>query len=278
MTEEPVSTASCQLGIAGLGVALACNDSTLLEVLRRSYAGFLDPPAIQLVASVDHRRGTGRLVRPAIAPAFTPGRVSFDTPGFEGEIDLQSGRAFLSLASSDPFADLDYFLRVVYALLLFRAGGLLFHAAGILRRGAVYLFFGHSGSGKSTIARLSLQDVVLNDDLVGVLPGSAGWVVHATPFGDPALRTALRSATGPRQGKLAALLRLVQGRDVRLEELRPGHALAEVVSNMPVIPADPRMGAAALARGQDLLAAVPAYRLHFQPAPTFWEVIDALAL
>jgi hypothetical protein len=77
---------------------------------------------------------------------------------------------------------------------------------------------------------------------------------------------------------LAALLRLVQDQQVSLEPMRPGQALAEVVSNMPIIPADPWMGDAVLARGQALVAAVPAYRLHFQPEPTFWKVIDALPL
>ncbi len=81
-----------------------------------------------------------------------------------------------------------------------------------------------------------------------------------------------------RKGKPVALLRLVQDQQVSLEPMQPGQALAEVVSNMPIIPADPRMGEAVLARGQAVLTAVPAYRLHFLPVPTFWEVIDALPL
>ena len=68
------------------------------------------------------------------------------------------------------FEEVEYFLRVIYALLVFQAGGLLFHAAGIVRDGQCYLFFGHSGSGKTTVARLSSTDLVLNDDLVVLIP------------------------------------------------------------------------------------------------------------
>jgi hypothetical protein len=273
MSERLFNTV-CRLGIAGLGAALVCNDAHLVEMLRQRYAEFLGPPEIHIEVSIDHLHTAPGRKRPEITPIFTPGQVIFNTPGFQGEIDLQSGRAALSLASSDPFADLDYFIRVVYALLLFETGGLLFHSAGILRGGKVYLFFGHSGSGKSTVARLSAEEVVLNDDLVALRPAGEAWVVHATPFGGEDYR----SVGGEGRGTLAALLRLVQDQQVSLEPMQPGEALAEVVSNMPIIPADPRMGDAVLARGQAVLAAVPAYRLHFLPAPTFWEVIDALSL
>jgi hypothetical protein len=274
MIKPQTSSASCRLGIAGLGVALTCNDAALLESLQRRYAGFLNPPEIHLEADVDHDQAAPGKTRPEIVPLFTPGRVSFDQPRFRGKIDLKARRASLSLASPDPIADLDYFLRVLYALLFFQTGGLLFHSAGILRRGKVYLFFGHSGSGKSTVARLSPGDITLNDDLVGLLPAAGSWMVHATPFGDPSAR----STGGAGQGLLAALLRLVQDQAVFLERMQSGQALAEVVSNIPVIPADPRMGPAVLARGQALLSAAPAYRLHFRPNPTFWEVIDVLQL
>ncbi len=274
MTDPPVLENSCRLGIAGLGLALVCNDAPLVETLQRRYAGFLNPPEIHIEVTIDHLQAGPERSRPEIEPVFTPGRVVFNTPGFQGEIDLQAGRAVLALASSDPFADLDYFVRVIYALLLFEIGGLLFHSAGILRGGKVFLFFGHSGSGKSTVARLSAGEVVLNDDLVALRPAGGAWVVYATPFGGGDFR----SADGEGRGPLAALLRLVQDQQVSLEPMRPGQALAEVVSNIPIIPANPRMGDAVLARGQAVLAAAPAYRLHFQPAPTFWKVIDALLL
>ena len=63
------------------------------------------------------------------------------------------------------------FLRVTYALLLIRHGGFLFHSAGMIRNGCGYLFYGHSGSGKTTVSRLSQNHVtLLSDDLVAGPP------------------------------------------------------------------------------------------------------------
>jgi hypothetical protein len=58
------------------------------------------------------------------------------------------------------------------------------------------------------------------------------------------------------------------------EALNRPQALAEMISNVPVIPADPGRSNDLLVRCARLLAAVPAYNLHFLPEPSFWEVID----
>ncbi len=92
---ERLSTTVCRLGIAGLGAALVCNDARLVETLQQRYAGFLGPPEIHIEVSIDHLHAAPERKRPEITPIFTPGQVIFNAPGFQGEIDLQAGRAAL---------------------------------------------------------------------------------------------------------------------------------------------------------------------------------------
>jgi len=185
-----------------------------------------------------------------------------------GEVDLAAGGAALHLASAHPLSELEYFLRVVYALRAYQAGGLMLHAAGVARGGRAFVFFGHSGSGKTTVARLSPDALVLNDDLVLLMPDGPGWTVHGTPFWNP---TQVRptAAAAP----LAMLLRLVQSTTVYLAPMPFGQALGEMVSSAPVLPADPALCTGVLARCQAILAAVPAHRLHFLPDDSFWGVL-----
>ncbi len=150
----------------------------------------------------------------------------------------------------------------------FQAGGLIFHAAGIIRQGKTYLFFGPSGSGKTTVARLSANDLVLNDDLLLLMPQEQGWLVHATPFWNP---TQVKPTA--HQGPLTAMFRLKQAKKVYLTEMGPGQALAELVANVPVIPLNPGYSQELFTRCQHLAQAVPLRYLHFLPDASFWEVV-----
>jgi len=68
---------------------------------------------------------------------------------------------------------------------------------------------------------------------------------------------------------------VVQDIEVYLEPMGSGQALAELVSNIPVIPDDPSRGEILLQRGKRFLDSVPAQRLHFLPDDSFWKVIQA---
>jgi len=163
---------------------------------------------------------------------------------------------------------------VAYALLVFEVGGLMFHTAGIVRKGKAHLFFGHSGSGKTTVSRVSDTDTILNDDLLILLPqpgkdpANFKWMAYSTPFWNPTQVQPTRESA-----PVVGIYRLVQDRDVFLEPMGSGQALAEMISNIPVIPDDPARGTELLNRGTTFLKEVPAYRLHFLPDNSFWDVI-----
>jgi hypothetical protein len=154
---------------------------------------------------------------------------------------------------------------------VFKRGGILLHCAGVVRNQRAFLFFGHSGSGKTTVARLSPNDIVLNDDLVTLLPSETGWLAHGTPFTNPT-----QNPPSNQSAPAAALLRLVQSKTVRLESLSRANAVAELLSNIPVLPQNPAQLSQIIARLESLLDSLPAWYLHFLPDDSFWNTVDGI--
>ncbi len=201
-------------------------------------------------------------------PRFMAGRCRLATTGFVGEIDPDSGVGQLRAHPAIEPGDISYFIRTAFALRAFAQGRLLFHAAGIVHREMAFVFFGRSGSGKTTASQLSTGRPVLNDDLLLLAPALGGWDVWATPFGR-------RRCPEVQRAPLRALLRLVQASEDRLEPMPGGEALAELLANSPVVNADLQRAPQVLAYWGHILAGTPVYRLHFLKANTFWEVINA---
>jgi hypothetical protein len=132
-----------------------------------------------------------------VARAGRDGRVSY-----RGE-----GRCEMS-----PFA-LDCVLRVLYATLLPRLGGMLIHGCGLRHAAIGVVFPGASGAGKSTLARKAPDaDDVLSDEIVAVRQLDDGWRVFGTPFwGDFA-----RGGISMRSWPLRTLAFLQQSREVAM--------------------------------------------------------------
>jgi len=200
-------------------------------------------------------------------PCFVDGRCLLQAAGFAGEIASEADIVLRAHPDAAP-EDLNYFVRTAFALRAFDRGALLFHAAGIVHRGAAYVLFGRSGSGKSTAARLSAGKPILNDDLLLLRPADAGWDVCATPFGR-------RRIPEVRSAPLRALLCLVHAADERLEPMSRGMALGELFANSPVVNADPVRSTELLARCEGIVQAETVSFLQFRKANTFWKVIDA---
>jgi hypothetical protein len=256
-------------GMAGLGVRVTC-PPMWLEVIARSWASW-EPSPDTVPWPVDIRL-TPELTPPGgplfeAVPQCRAGTCVLKYPGFEGFISTDEAYAELSLHPDARAADIGYFLRVALTCQAFARDGLIFHTAAILHHGRGYAFFGTSGSGKTTAARLSAPDPVLNDDLVVLWPGDAGWTMVATPFG--------KRRSDVRRAPLSALLRLVQSPQVSLDRLPPGRALAELVANSPVISGDPEWLPTLMERWEAVLREVPVYALQFRREASFWEAIDA---
>ena len=254
-------------------IQVECESSTLFLQLQQRYDGFLAP-------NLGHGNSFKIKVRPPQpltppiknknkTPIFSPKGLCFSTPGWEGNLDISRWAGWVS-PGARAVEEVDYFLRVVCAVQVFQAGGFLFHAAGILRDGRAFVFFGPSGIGKTTISRMSGEGAVLNDDLILLLPVEEHWYVYSTPFSNAPQVAPLAGQYAP----LAGMYRLVQDQQVFLETPTPGHILAELIANIPVLSTDSTYSPQLLARCQRLLASTPVFRLHFRKDDSFWQVVN----
>ena len=267
-----MSDHTCALSIAGLEVRLVTADAALSAALRERYRAYLittpDPACLTLRLNVIQTRAAAPTDRPF---EFRQGVLEFTAASYEGDIDLDRANGQLSFASPTPIVDADYFVRTAYALLALHSGGLLLHAAGVVRGARAFAFFGQSGSGKTTIARLSLPALVLNDDLVILRPQARQWHVHATPFSHP---TQVQPSA-PYAAPLALLLRLVQNQRTFLNPASPAHTTAGIIASTPVVSRDPGRSSLLFDRVQSLQEAVRVFELHFRPDASFWPMIES---
>jgi len=176
----------------------------------------------------------------------------------------------MDYAGPESLGQLEYFLRIATALFAYEAGGVLIHAAGLLVDSAVQLFIGQSGSGKSTVVSLSPQTCALGDDLILIRPNASGWQAYGTPFWNQAARErGGETASGPVTG----IFKLIQDRDVYVEDLPVSVAVAELLANCPVVNGIAAELPGLVSRCRVLARRIPVKALHFRKDPDFWQII-----
>lgn len=255
------------LGIGQLGIELCCPDANSCTRLANRYRDFLvsNQPETQVQIFFSPEES-----EPAYPPGinFVDQRLLVSEAGGWGWLSPFDRKGELYLGLHGSTGTVDYYLRAVFALLAYEAGGFMLHAAGVVKDGRALCFFGHSGSGKTTVSRYSPPGSVLNDDLLLLLPEGEEWIVHGTPFTNP---TQVQPAN--RSAPLHGLYRLVQDRRVFVEPLDTGRGLAEIISCLPVLPADPVRSRLLMARVKNLLAKYPVKSLHFRQNLSFWDLL-----
>jgi hypothetical protein len=192
---------------------------------------------------------------------------------FAGRVRPGERTAELALvADAGPLFDrgLENFLRALTASFVLDEGGLLVHAATVVRDGKAYVFFGPSGAGKTTVTRLSARDTVLSDDMTLVLPGATGFEAVGIPFGMAHHHVPDTNASFP----IAGLHRLVQSPAVERAPLKGAAALAELTTCLPYVCERPDEAARSLEIAGRLVREVPAWRLLFRKDESFWNVIQ----
>lgn len=167
-------------------------------------------------------------------------------------------------------------LRLVVAHALLEQGGALFHGACVVDGGTATLFPGVSGSGKTTISRLSAAEgrTVLSDDIVGVLPGAAGFDAVALPFGSEFRWPGPRNARFP----LGALCRLEKGKATQVNDLSRSAAFGLALACTPYVNNDPRRTDQLFAVLDRLTATVCLRSLQFQKDGPVWATLPQEAL
>lgn len=261
------------LAIAGWRIRLECDHPRLVERVAVRYAAFLAPDEgaydATVTVTVDpHLAHFGRLK----ATAMRRGGLSvLDKVGAYGMIILQQWQMLLDVSDEIVERPLEHALKYLMAYLALQHGGLLFHCAGLLIGGQVYLFTGRSGSGKSTVVALSPQAVALNDDMVLLRPDGLAWRAFGTPFWNA---DTTRRDGQTASGAVTGIYRLVQDRREYVEPVTTAVAASELVANCPVVNGDPVKLPVVMDRCRQLATVVPLRRLHFRKTPDFWELVQ----
>lgn len=149
----------------------------------------------------------------------------------------------------------------VHSRLLARRGALVVHASALLDGDDAFVFVGHSGAGKSTMARLAEEAgaTVLSDDRTVIALGSQ----HIAAWGTPWHGTYRRGAPGA--GILRGVFLLEQASWDRIDRLSPRDAIGEVFVRLMHPAADPTDMARCLATIEQTITRVPVGRLWFRP-------------
>lgn len=201
------------------------------------------------------------------ATKWDDSRCQYFGRGCKGIID-DHDQAILWINPNVGFQYIELFFRVVTAIRVFSVGGIMLHAAGIVRDQLGYIFTGYSGAGKTTVCRLSDGCTVLNDDMVILSPGESGWQISATPFTNP---TQVRPGSG--SAPLHNILFLRQDKDHHLEDVPNSKSVAELLTHVPVMSQSPQHTSALVSRIEDIIRKTEVKELHFLPDRGFWELL-----
>lgn len=262
------------LRLADLVVRVCMHPNGLPADKLASYKPWLVPPH-GAEASIEIKWsdvGAGQDGRYAVKDAREAG-LSEGAAILERTMDWGKARYAVKFFSFSPEIDGERLLAQGIAMTLLAHGRLMIHAAAIERQGAGYLFFGPSGAGKTTVARVSRDCRVLNDDLVIIgQDGTQQWWVFSTPFTHPKQVAPSGLARAPLRG----VFRLVQSKEVRVAPLHSVAALSHLLPQVPILPRD----TVCIERVWDQLCALvnsyQVYDLYFLPDASFWRVIDDL--
>lgn len=191
---------------------------------------------------------------------------------FAGYVDLGSQRGRNVFRKNEKITAIDSFMRICYSFIAVDKGGLLLHSAGVLRDGKGYIFFGVSGTGKSTIARLSAdKGSVLSDELVVIRKKGDGYQVYGSPF------YGTNEDTGINFGSdLKAAFLPLKDQEVYLKEASLAQALSKLLASVLFFGKESSLNKRMFDTCADLVTKIPFYEMHFRLDDSFWQCIDEL--
>ncbi|MHB8412949.1 MAG: hypothetical protein ACYDDI_13530 [Candidatus Acidiferrales bacterium] len=163
---------------------------------------------------------------------------------------------------------LDSLIRILLSVLLVPRNGFLLHAATVLRGEHTYVFTGHSGAGKSTVASLSPAGSVLTDEISLLRATDESWHAYGTPFWGE-----FHAEGANTHAPIKGIYVLVQSTENRVEPILCRDAVRAMLPNVLFFSRDPGATDGLLRLLADVAQQIPCYKLFFRKESSFWEVI-----
>jgi hypothetical protein len=202
---------------------------------------------------------------------FCSGYAGRELPRASCHVSRALDRATLYVDGDPGDAPLRYPLDQVLTWgLLARCGGVLLHAAAVVRDGVGLVLAGRSGAGKSTLSALCRADgwQVLNDDRVVLFRRDGRPFVAGTPWHGSGCFA--EAAEVP----LAGVLLLEQASTDRLEPLDGSAARLSLLHAASIPWFEDAWSQAALNALDDILHDVPAFRFQFTKTPAAVRALE----
>lgn len=196
-------------------------------------------------------------------------RIVYTRTDYRVEMDPEYRTALVF--AYDEFALKHALVNIYSAFITHLEWGVLLHSCCILERGGAYLFAGHSGAGKSTVAMLSMPRMILSDEATIVKIGRSGEEIctFVSPF-----RSDTAMPAGEGRYPLNAVQLLIQSPENRRVPTSKMEAVLQLMNRVFYWAHDPNETRKLLRMCRELVERVPVYDLYFQKNDTFWEEIS----
>ena len=198
------------------------------------------------------------------------GSFFFDDPV---RIDLNNRRIahFDSNNTTTPVFN-DRLIAYAYSQALAHEGGMLLHAAAVVKNRKAFLFLGRSGDGKSTAASLSKKHKVIGDDVIAVRRAGSSYRVFPTLWKQASFTKGAECA----RAKAAALFFIKKSNRVSFKPIPPEEALKRILyshihflvyTNRPLLDN-------IFATAYGFVKDIPAYDMKFTRYDDFWPDLE----
>jgi hypothetical protein len=277
--------------IAGINVAISCQDSVTLQDYKPIYSSFLDNENKSANVDINIKIGINKLPDTSMQKKiFDSGQSwsmfmnnedyffimnphdSYKTPLWTARFDhavqsvtISIGKKLVSRTNKMVTVPnlvsypLDQVLLMYY---LAQREGALLHAAGLCFHDRGYIFPGKSGAGKSTISRqlAELNEYnILSDDRIIIRKSNDTFKAFGTPWPGEAGIAINESAP------LSGIFFISQASYNRIEEIKPQKALENLLPVVSIPWYDKEVMIKILDFCEDLISNVPVYELYFKP-------------
>jgi hypothetical protein len=279
-------TFGIKVGVANVCCLIKSKNKDFIDQIKKEYKDFLcvRRPSFILEMNTEEAKVKDVVVRkndkvvdflkPAKIVSGKKNKIFITSRYFDGYFNLKrkTGEFVIKIFKGSGLLAFRNVLRLCYSLIFLNKNTVLMHGAGIINKGKGYLFSGPPLSGKSTIAKLSLGKIILNDECVVVRRDEDGVRIYGTPFGGE-LKPVNKSAN------LCKVFFIEHDRKTYITKLKELDAITKNLFNnflfMNIIVREEQELTKKLLKITNyIFMDIPSYELHFNLRDNLWEIIN----